>query len=83
MWYMRHVDAERHTQIKLRLRANGSSFADIARQLNVRAATVTLVSQGYATSERIQGKIAEELSVPVRELFPERYLKFSEEGFGT
>lgn len=67
------VDLQRHQMLKLRLRSKGSSFAQIARNLSVLQSSVTVVSQGYRRSHRIQAAIATELQTTPADLFPERY----------
>lgn len=60
----------RHETIKFRLRTKGTSLANIARQLEVTRSSVTQVSKGEETSDRIQRAIADALGDPVEELFP-------------
>lgn len=67
------VDLQRHQVLKLRLRSKGSSFAQIARNLSVLQSSVTVVSQGYRRSHRIQKAIATELQTTPANIFPERY----------
>ena len=67
------VDLQRHKLLKLRLRSKGSSFAQIARSLSVLQSSVTVVSQGYRRSHRIQEAIATELQTTPADIFPERY----------
>jgi lambda repressor-like predicted transcriptional regulator len=54
---------EQHERIKMQLRLVGSSLADVARELGVRATTVTCVSQGYRRSRRIEAAIADKLGL--------------------
>jgi len=49
------VDLSLHADLKQRLRQTGSSLTDIANKLGVLQSTVTVVSQGYRKSHRIQG----------------------------
>lgn len=62
-----------HERIKMQLRLKGSSLADIARRLDVAPTTVTIVSQGFRRSRRIERAIAETLGIPEASLWPERY----------
>ena len=57
----------------MQLRVNGSSLADIARELNVAPTTVTIVSQGLRRSRRIEAAIAKRLNVTPARLWPDRY----------
>lgn len=63
----------RHAEIRDRLRSAGSSISDVARELGVAHATVTIVSQGHRRSHRIQSALANKLGLEPIELFPERY----------
>lgn len=67
------VDLLRHSDVKVRLRERGSSLTRIANQLGVLQSTVTVVSQGYRRSQRIETAIAGALGMTPEELFPERY----------
>lgn len=67
------VDLQRHQMLKLRLRSMGSSLAQVARNLSVLQSSVTVVSQGYRRSHRIQEAIATELQTTPADIFPERY----------
>ena len=69
------VDLRRHELVKFRLRAEGSSLASIARELGVLQSSVTVVSQGYRRSHRIQTAIAVALGTTPQTLFPYRYPK--------
>ena len=64
---------EQHERIKMRLRLVGSSLADIARELGVRATTVSSVSQGYRRSRRIEAAIAHKLGLTAERLWEARY----------
>lgn len=68
-------DLERHSRIKQALREVGSSIAEVAAEIGVAAATITIVSQGHRTSHRIQSGIAQKLGTTPEALFPERYPK--------
>ncbi|MBJ2153960.1 helix-turn-helix domain-containing protein [Paracoccus sp. IB05] len=67
------VDLQRHELIKFRLRSGGSSFAQVAKSEGVLPSSVTVVSQGYRRSHRIQAAIARVIGTTPQELFPERY----------
>ncbi len=58
-----HIDLIRHLLIRKRLRDAGSSISALARELSVAPETVTIVSQGYRKSHRVQTAIAETLGV--------------------
>lgn len=62
-----------HERIKTRLRLADSSFAKIARELEVTCTTVTAVSQGRARSRRIEERIASVLKTTPERLWPDRY----------
>ena len=62
-----------HESIKMRLRLQGSSLAEVARELAVTRTTVTAVSQGRCRSQRIEAAIAVKLGMNVEQLWPERY----------
>ncbi|MFP4004983.1 MAG: transcriptional regulator [Alphaproteobacteria bacterium] len=66
------TDARRRLEwVKYQLRLRGSSFAKIARAHKV---TVTAIRNAlYQPSARLEQAIAEELGIPVSDLFPERY----------
>lgn len=68
------VDLSLHADLKQRLRQTGSSLTDIANKLGVLQSTVTVVSQGYRKSHRIQDAIAKQLGTTPQALFPDRYL---------
>lgn len=71
------VDLSHHEDVKQRLRLAGSSLTEIAQRLGVLQSTVTVVSQGYRKSHRIQDAIAQKLGTTPQQLFPDRY---AEEG---
>lgn len=56
----------------------GSSLAQIARELGVTPTTVTIVSQGFRRSRRIEAAIAARLGVAPARLWPERYVPMDE-----
>ena len=57
--------------IKAALRKRHSSFADIARSLNVSGTSITNVAKG-SRSERVEKAIADALGLTVQEVFPSR-----------
>ena len=48
-------------------------MAGIARTLGISQSSVTVVSQGYRRSHRVQHAIADQLGTTPQELFPDRY----------
>ena len=56
-------------------------MAKIARSLGISQSSVTVVSQGYRRSHRVQREIADQLGTTPQELFPDRYA--AEEGIKT
>lgn len=67
------VDLENHELLKFRLRLAGSSMAKIARSLGISQSSVTVVSQGYRRSHRVQREIADQLGTTPQQFFPDRY----------
>lgn len=67
------VDLHNHERLKCRLRQAGSSMAEIARMLDIKQSSVTVVSQGYRRSHRVQSAIAVQLGTTPQALFPDRY----------
>jgi len=66
--------AERqHERIKGALRLRGTSFADVARHLDVKPTTVTVVSKGLRRSRRIERAIADALGLDLETVWPTRY----------
>lgn len=70
---MQQSQLEQHEWIKSRLRLVGSSLAEIARELDLKPATITIVSQGQRRSQRIESAISTKLGVPVATLWPDKY----------
>lgn len=68
------IDLEKHEMTKAKLKIAKSSLTTIARELGVCHSSVTLVSQGYRRSARIETAIASKLGLATKELYPERYL---------
>lgn len=64
-----------HERVKAGLRLHGSSLAIIARELGVAPTTVSIVSQGYRRSRRIEAAIASALGLQPEAVWPERYPK--------
>lgn len=56
--------ALRHEYVKYQLRLRGWSLAAIGRELGVSSATVSQVSAGKRTSERVTRAIEEKLRIP-------------------
>jgi len=48
-------------------------MAEIARTLGIKQSSVTVVSQGYRRSHRVQSAIATQLGTTPQKLFPDRY----------
>ncbi len=67
------IDKAKHSQIKAALAAHGSGISALARHLSVAPSTITLVSQGYRRSHRIEKAIAEKLGTTPEKIWPERY----------
>lgn len=67
------VDLQHHEFLKFRLRSAGSSMAQISKTLGISQSSVTVVSQGYRRSHRIQTEIARQLNTTPEALFPDRY----------
>lgn len=67
------VDLQFHELLKYRLRSAGSSMAQISKILGISQSSVTIVSQGYRRSHRIQTEIARQLNTTSETLFPDRY----------
>lgn len=67
------VDLQFHELLKCRLRLAGSSMAQISKTLGITQSSVTVVSQGYRRSHRIQTEIARQLNTTPEALFPDRY----------
>jgi len=64
---------EKHSLLKFRLSQNGTSMAKIARELGITNSSVTVVSQGYRRSKRVEKALAEALNTTPELLFPSRY----------
>lgn len=56
----------RRELIKYQLRIRGTSLAEIGRELGVSMATMSQVSLGTRTSERVLAAISEKLCLPVK-----------------
>ena len=68
-----NMDRTHHETLKYRLRLAGSSMAKIAASLGVTQSSVTVVSQGYRRSHRIEAAIALQLGETPEAIFPDRY----------
>lgn len=66
------LSLEQHERIKMQLRLVGSSLSAVARELGVRATTVTCVSQGHRRSRRIEAAIAQKLGLLPDRLWQDR-----------
>lgn len=62
-----------HEMIRARLRLAGTSFSDIARELGITPASVSLVSQGLRRSRPVQQVIADKLGTQPEKIWPDRY----------
>lgn len=67
------IDLKRHEMTKAKLKICGSSMSEIAREIGVSHSSITVVSQGYRRSSKIEAAIAEKLGIAVEDLYPERY----------
>ena len=70
---MLNVDLEFHERLKCQLRLAGSSMANISRSLGISQSSVTVVSQGYRRSRRIEAEIARQLGTSAEKLFADCY----------
>jgi Ner family transcriptional regulator len=64
-----------HEMIRARLRLAGTSFSDIARELNITPASVSLVSQGRRRSKKVAWVIAVKLGTTPNQIWPTFYKK--------
>lgn len=62
----------RHQQIREALKARGYTISDVARELGISPASVTIVSQGYRRSARTEEYLAMLIGTTADTLFPER-----------
>ncbi|WP_420351324.1 helix-turn-helix domain-containing protein [Paenirhodobacter sp.] len=67
------INIEQHEYRKARLRVAGSSLSAIARELGLSHTSVTIVSQGYRRSARIEAAIAKALGEKPSVTFPDRH----------
>lgn len=67
------IDEKQHQRIKAALALKGITLSAIARDLNVRPTTITIVWKGYRRSQRIEQAIAVALDCSPRQLWPSRY----------
>lgn len=66
------AESEDHEYLLYRIRKAGTSFAQIARDIGVAPATITVVSKGRR-SENVERALAAALGLSAEELFPARY----------
>lgn len=66
-------DLAAHERLKAELRIRGTSLAQIARDLAVSDASVTLVGKGFQRSARIERALAQAVGTTPEALFPGRY----------
>jgi Ner family transcriptional regulator len=62
-----------HERLKAELRIRGTSLAEIARDLGVSDAALTLVGKGFHRSRRIEKALADAVGMQLETLFPDRY----------
>ena len=67
------IDEKQHQRIRAALALRGITLSAIARDLDVRPTTVTIVSKGYRRSQRIEQAIADALGCAPAQLWPQRY----------
>ena len=60
-------------RVKALLKDAGYKLGDIAAELGVKPSTVTTVSQGDITSDRIEPAICEKVDRPKEDLWPTKY----------
>lgn len=62
-----------HEMVRARLRLARTSFSNIARELGITPASVSLVSQGRRRSRKVERTIADKLGTTPEKIWPERY----------
>lgn len=67
------IDLIRHAEIRNQLDAVGLSISALARDMGIRPASITVVSQGFRRSKLIEKRLADALGTTPEQLFPERY----------
>lgn len=67
------IDEKQHQRIKAALALKGITLSSIARQLDVKPTTITIVSKGYRRSRRIEHAIALALGCEPDQIWPDRY----------
>lgn len=72
MFYNAQHIKERQNRVKAALRKRGTSFAQIARELNVSAPAISLTCSGHR-SERIEAAIASAIGTTPKDIWPDRY----------
>jgi lambda repressor-like predicted transcriptional regulator len=72
-------------EIQAALRLNGFSQVDIARELDIKPNTVSMVINGRSRSEKIEKRIAEATRLPLAKLWPRWHGRVGEQkaGYGT
>lgn len=62
-----------HEMVRARLRLARTSFSNIARELGITPASVSLVSQGRRRSRKVERTIADKLGTQPEKIWPGRY----------
>ena len=73
------IEEKRHQQIRAALALRGITLSAIARDLDVKPTTMTIVSKGYRRSRRIEQAIAAALGTSPAQIWPERYPQIAKE----
>jgi lambda repressor-like predicted transcriptional regulator len=64
-------DLDAHEMLKARLRINGTSLAQLSRELGVTDSALTLVGKRMCRSRKIERALADALGVTPESLFPD------------
>lgn len=72
------IDERQHKRIRAALALKGITLTSIARKLDVKPTTITIVSKGYRRSKRIEQAIADAIGTSPAALWPSRYPAASE-----
>ena len=72
------IDERQHQRIRAALALKGITLTSIARKLDVKPTTITIVSKGYRRSKRIEQAIADAIGTSPAALWPSRYPADSE-----
>jgi len=67
------IDEKQHQRIRAALALKGITLSAIARELDVKPTTITIVSKGYRRSRRIEQAIADALGCTPSQIWPNRY----------